>query len=176
LSKHLKGLILSVIPGFGHLYLGRHWRGLVVFAVFALAANGMYFAHEMAPDETGVYVFSLCRGAAVAMIAYSLLHVAYLSRRFERKPLAERKDYHFKRGQLQYVGGAFDEAASEFLTVLKLDPMDVDARFHLAMSYRALGRRRDAEKTFKRCLADDLDGKWRWEIKVELKALRREAE
>ena len=172
LSKRWKGLILAVIPGFGHLYLGRHWRGLAVFAIFALAVNGMYFAHEMAPDEIAEYVFSLCRGAAIAMLAYSLLHVAYVSRQFERKSVAERKDYHFKRGQVQYVGGAFDEAKSEFLTVLKLDPMDIDARFQLGISCRALGERREAVKAFRRCLADDLAGKWHWEIETQLKGLK----
>ena len=172
MSKRWKGLILAVIPGFGHLYLGRHWRGLAVFAVFAVAVNGMYFAHEMATDDIVEYVFSLCRGAAVAMLAYSLLHVAYVSRQFERTSIAERKDYHFKRGQLQYVGGAFDEAKSEFLTVLKLDPMDTDARFCLGISCRALGERREAVKAFRRCLADDLGGKWQWEIGVQLGELK----
>ena len=172
MSKRWKGLILAVIPGFGHLYLGRHWPGLAVFAVFAIAVNGMYFAHEMAPDDTVEYVFSLCRGAAIAMLAYSLLHVAYVSRQFERRSVAERKDYHFKRGQQQYVGGAFDEAKSEFLTVLRLDPIDIDARFYLAMSCKALGEGREALKAFRRCLADDLGGKWHWEIETQLKELK----
>lgn len=176
MSKRWKGLILAVIPGFGHLYLGRHWRGLVVFAIFALAVNGMYFAHELGPAETAAYAFSLCRGAAAAMLAYSLLHIAHVARLLARKPVPERKDYHLKRGLTQYVGGAFDGARAEFLSVLKLDPMDIDARFHLGMSCKALGERREAAKAFKRCLADDIDGKWQWEIETQLKELKREAE
>jgi len=172
LSTRWKGLVLAIVPGFGHLYLGRHWRGLAVFAVFAIAINGMYFAHEMASGQTAEHVFDLCRGGAAAMLAYSLLHVAYVSRQFERKSVAERKDYHFKLGQQQYVGGAFDEAKAEFLTVLKLDPIDIDARFWLGMSCRALGERREAAKSFRRCMADDLGGKWRWEVETQLKGLK----
>ena len=166
--------MFAIVPGMGHLYLGRHWRGLLVFAVFALAVNGMYFAGALCALETSAYVFSLCRGAAAAICIYSLLHVAYLSKHFETKPVTERKDYHFKRGLTQYLAGSFDSAKSEFLTVLKLDPIDVDARFHLAMTHKALGQRHEAVKAFKRCLVDDLDAKWRWEIKTELEKMKQE--
>ena len=172
MGRRWKALILAVIPGFGHLYVGRHWRGLLVFAVFALAVNGMYVADVMDSSGFSLHAFSLCRGAAVAMVAYSLLHVAYLSKRFERQSVTERKDYHFKRGLAEYLAGAFDVAKTEFDAVLKLDPMDVDARFHLAMTEKALGRRREAVRAFKRCLADDLDSKWKWEIETQLKALK----
>jgi len=169
-------LILAVVPGFGHLYVGRYWRGLLVFVIFAIAANGICFARELAPAGARETAVDLCAGAAAAIWLYSVLHVAYLSRRFERKTVAERKEYHFKRGLTQYVGGAFDEARAEFLTVLRLDPMDIDARFHLGMTCRALGERREAVQSLKRCLADDIDGKWRWEIETQLKELKREAE
>lgn len=172
MRKRWTALILAVIPGLGHLYLGRQWRGLMVFALFALAANGMYAAGLMGDREIGIYVFSLCRGAAVAVWLYSLLHVAYLSGRFEPARVGERKDYHFKRGLTQYLSGAFDAAKAEFLTVLKLDPMDIDARFHLAMTHQALGQRRRALRAFKRCLADDLDAKWKWEVGVQLDKAR----
>ena len=163
--------MLAVVPGLGHLYLGRHWRGLFVFAIFAIAVNGLYFARVANYPGTGIYVLSLCRVAGAAMWSYSLLHVAHLSGRFERRRVAERKDYHFKRGLARYLAGSFDAARSEFLTVLRLDPMDVDARFHLAMTQKALGRRRETARALKRCLADDLDAKWRWEINSELDKL-----
>ena len=56
--------------------------------------------------------------------------------------------------------------------MLRLDPMDVDARFHLAMTYKALGQPRKAVKAFKRCLVDDLDAKWKWEIQTQLDELK----
>lgn len=171
MSKRWRALFLALVPGLGHLYLGRHWRGLLVFALFALAVNGAYFGDVVGDPATGVYVLSLCRGAALAMVAYSILHVAHLGKQFERKPVKERKDYHFKRGLTQYLGGAFDGARAEFQTVLRLDPMDVEARFHLAMTYRALGEHRKAAKAFRRCLADDLEHKWKWEAETELKKL-----
>jgi len=168
LGKRWKALLLALVPGLGHLYVGRHWRGLLTFALFALAVNGVYAAWVM--DE--LFVGDLCRGAAAAAWCYSVAHIAYLSRQLRRKPVKERKDYHFKRGLTHYLAGAFGLAKAEFLTVLKLDPMDVDARFHLGMTFKALGDRRKAAKAFKRCLADDIDAKWKWEIDTEMDRLK----
>ena len=180
MGKRWTALILAVIPGMGHLYLGRHWRGLLVFSLFALGANGMYLAGEisesewnpLAQREVAIYVYHLCRGVAAAAWAYSILHIAYLGKRLATKPAQERRDYHLKRGLVQYVSGAFEGAKAEFLTVLRLDPMDIDARFHLAMTHQALGQHRRALKTFKRCLADDVDAKWAWEIQTQIDKVR----
>jgi len=174
LGRRWKALVLAVIPGFGHFYLGRQWRGLFVFGLFALAANGMYLAIEMGQGfgDVGEEVFALCRGAAVAVWAYSVLHVAHVVRRFETRAVIERKDYHFKRGLVQCLAGSFGSAESEFRAVLKLDPADADARFHLGMTCAALGRSRDAAKAFRRCLADDPGAKWTWEVKGQLDKLK----
>ena len=172
MSKRWKASFLAIVPGLGHLYLGRCWRGLFVFALFAIAANGACFAIITPPSEMRENVLGLCLTAAAAMWAYSIFHVAHLSRRFQTKALAERKAYPLKRGLARYVAGAFDAAQTELLAVLKLDPMDTDARFHLAMTHKALGQKRKALKAFKRCLADDLDRKWEWEIKRELEKIR----
>jgi tetratricopeptide (TPR) repeat protein len=172
-SKRWKAILLALVPGLGHLYLGRHWRGLGIFAVFAFAVNGMFIAFEAFFYTAGAEsVFMMFQGGAVSIWAYSVLHVAYLTKQFERAPVAERKDYHLKRGLTQYLAGSFDTALDEFNAVLKLDPMDIDARFHLGMTHKALGHQKPATKAFKRCLADDMNAKWRWEIEVQLKELK----
>ena len=163
--------MLAVVPGLGHLYLGRHWRGLLVFALFALGVNGMFGCRVLTDSVLGIWVLHLCFTAAGAAWCYSVLHVAHLGRAFASKPVQERKDYHFKRGLTQYLAGAFDAARDEFRTVLKLDPMDVDARFHLGMTLQALGERRKAARAFKRCLADDIHAKWKWEVRTQLAKL-----
>jgi tetratricopeptide (TPR) repeat protein len=172
LTLRWKALVAALVPGLGHLLFRRHWRGLLVFALFAIAVNGMHVARLVEDPVVGDYVFSLCAGATAAVWVYSVLHVAYLGRKFETKHARERKDYHFQRGLTQYLAGTFDGAKSEFLTVLRLDPLDADARFHLGMTHQALGRRRRAIKAFKRCLADDPDAKWRWEVETQLRQLR----
>lgn len=171
-----KALGLAVVPGLGHLYLGRRGRGLFVLALFAVAANGVHLAATL-ESYADIRTYGLCLwiGAAVSVWLYSIAHVAYLSRRFESRRRTERKEYHFKRGLTQYLSGSFDAARGEFRTVLRLDPLDVDARFHLGMTHAALGRRRDAVKAFKRCLADDVTAKWRWEVKREIERLRQRA-
>lgn len=171
-------LLLAAVPGLGHLYVGRQWRGLLFFGIFALAVNGYFTGVQMTRSPTravrqvGQHVRLFCAIGAAAIWLYSVLDVARLSKQFETKPLRERKDYHFKRGLHHYLAGAFESACGEFLTVLKLDPMDVDARFHLGMTHRALGQNRRAARAFKRCLADDPDGKWKWEAEAQLKQVR----
>ena len=172
MSKRWKALVFAVIPGLGHLYLGRHWRALLAFTLFAIGANGMSACQALPDRVMAIYVFHLCLTASVAAWIYSVLSVYSISRGFRAKPVGERRDYHFKRGLTQYLAGSFDGAKAELLTVLKLDPMDVDARFHLGMTLKALGDWRGAAKAFKRCLADDLDAKWQWEIETALAELK----
>ena len=173
MNRWRKALALAVVPGLGHLYLGRHWRGVLVFAVFAMAVNGMYFHLAAGESAGGEPILRFFAGACAAIWAYSVLHVAYLSRRFETKRFVERKDYHFKRGLTQYLGGLLEPARGEFLAVLKLDPMDIDARFHLGMTYLGLGERKKGVRSFKRCLTDDIDAKWKWEIETELEKMKK---
>jgi len=40
------------------------------------------------------------------------------------------------------------------------------------MTHKARGQRRKAVKAFKRCLADDIDAKWKWEVETELARLK----
>lgn len=168
MNKRWKAPIFALVPGLGHFYLGKHWRGLLVFTLFALGVNGAFGAAVMGEP----LVRDLCVGAAASAWAYSVLHVSYFVRRFGREAGRERRDYHFKRGLTQYLAGRFEAAITEFLIVLRLDPMDVDARFHMGMAHAALGQRRKAIQAFRQCLADDFDGKWKWEIGVQLSQLR----
>jgi tetratricopeptide (TPR) repeat protein len=169
-SKRWTAILLALVPGLGHLYLGRHWRGLGVFALFAFAVNAMFLAFEGLIDAQGS--LRLFRCGAVAAWAYSVLHVALLSRQFDQPPGVDRKDYHFKRGLSQYLAGAFEAARDEFRAVLKLDPMDIDARFHLGMTLRAMGQTQQAVRAFRRCLADDVHAKWRWEVDVQMARMK----
>lgn len=163
--------LLAIVPGLGHVYLGKFWRGIVVFFIFSLAVNGIYFAVVTGYPSAASGVFACFAGAACAMLAYSVLHTVYLARRTETASRRERKDYHFRRGMVQYIAGAFEPAKTEFEAVLKLDPMDIDARFHLGMTLAALGDHRTAAKQFKRCLSDDINHKWSWEVKRQMEQM-----
>jgi len=163
--------LLAIVPGLGHVYLGKFWRGLAVFFIFSFAVNGIYFAFVTGHPATSGAVFACFAGAASAMLVYSVLHTIYLSCRTETASRRERKDYHFRRGMVQYIAGAYGQARDEFEAVLKLDPMDIDARFHLGMTLSALGDRAAAAKQFKRCLSDDITKKWNWEIKRQMEQI-----
>jgi hypothetical protein len=171
-AKRWNALLLAAVPGLGHLYLGRSVLGLVLFTLFGLAANGFFFTYTLDPSDIRTGVLAFCGFASAAIWLASFLHAARLAGRHQEPHVAERKEYHLKRGLTQYVAGSFETARDEFLTVLKLDPTDVDARFHLAMAYARAGEPRLAVKAFKRCRSDDVDGKWRWEVQRELDRLQ----
>ncbi len=172
-------LLLTVVPGLGHIYAGRQWRGLLLFALFAIAINGYVAGTEMTRSEDrtvrerGRQVRVACTVGAIGVWIFALVDIARLSKQFESKPRRERKDYHFKRGLHHYLAGTYESARGEFLTVLKLDSMDADARYYLGMTHQALGNKRRAVRAFKRCLAADTEKKWNWEAKAQLKKVRR---
>lgn len=163
--------LLAIVPGLGHVYLGKLWRGILVFFVFSLAVNGIYFAIVTGYPVVAGGVFNCFAGAACAMFAYSILHTVYLSARKVPASIRERKEYHFRRGMVQYIAGQFQPAREEFEAVLKLDQMDIDARFHLGMTLAALGDKRLAAKHLKRCLSDDIHRKWEWEVKRQMEQM-----
>lgn len=172
MNKWNTATLLSLVPGLGHVYIGRTHRGIFVFLIFMVATNSLYLAVTMGIPSQAPEVLSLFIGSMISSLLYSLLHIIYLSRRLETKAHAQSKEYHFKRGLSKYLEGSFDAANEEFIAVLKVDPLDADARFHLAMTELRLGNRTGAEREFRRCKADDIDCKWSWEIAQQLERTR----
>lgn len=66
----------------------------------------------------------------------------------------QQEQYGAQLGQAwaQHRQGQQREAASSFEQILKASPDHVDALYGLGLVHKAIGSRKDAKKTFERCL------------------------
>lgn len=56
-------------------------------------------------------------------------------------------------GRLAVVSGQYDKAIARLTKVIRMDPKNAEAYFHLAEAYRAMGRKDEAVKTLEQCKA-----------------------
>lgn len=63
----------------------------------------------------------------------------------------DNKDMNLILGRLSVVSGQYDKAVARLEHLVKIDPNNAEAYFHLAEAYRALGRKEDAVKALETC-------------------------
>jgi hypothetical protein len=80
-------LIIGIIPGFGHIWLGRVLRGLVLFFIFANGVNGYFVGKYL--WERGGREFIEWGSLTVAVIAYFFAYINLVIIAKKPKPLSE---------------------------------------------------------------------------------------
>ena len=63
----------------------------------------------------------------------------------------DNKDMNLILGRLSVVSGQYDKAVARLEHLVKIDPNNAEAYFHLAEAYRAVGRKDDAIKALETC-------------------------
>ncbi len=63
----------------------------------------------------------------------------------------DNKEMNLILGRLAVVSGQYDKAITRLEKLIKLDPTNAEAYFHLAEAYRAVGRKDDAIKSLEQC-------------------------
>ncbi len=162
----------SVIPGVGHILAGATWRGVVLFFLFAMAANGVligaFLWEGKLPAERILWGSALAVVGLWVWAAMDCYKIVVLRNSPERLVW---RDGRFREGVLLYLRENESAARDLFLEVLEVFPEDVDALFYLGCSEMALGRRARAIKAFKRLRVADELGKWSWETDRQLERL-----
>ena len=164
-------LVLSIVPGWGHVYWGRELRGLAIFTVFAVAGFGLLNGLFIYLGEMRAFII----GGAAAVLAgatafswYDILRRTGLAR---VRAEAEERERSLKAGTVAYLEGDLDAAAGHFTLPLEADPADFEALFRLGIVRARAGRAREAALWLRRALRNDEDGKWAWEIRRQLELL-----
>ncbi|MBI4575210.1 MAG: hypothetical protein HY722_02990 [Planctomycetes bacterium] len=178
LGFHLACVLLTAVTGLGHIALGRTRRGLVLFALFAFSANGVFVAAYLWQDAPGegltadriLVASALATGLVwgygwVDIVQRTLLHDAARARRL--------REEGFRSAVAHYLGGRLDPAREVLRTLLGAEPRDADVLFRLAQVEGAAGRRRAQLRALRRCRRADLEGKWRWEVARSMECLDR---
>lgn len=171
--SRLAAIVLSLVPGWGHVYWGREPTGLLIFTLFAAAAfslvNGLFL--YLGGGRTLLVAFSLLLlGVTLAWSWISILRWTSPSR---IRSIEERRNQAFREGAAAFVRGDNDGAVAAFSRCVEVDPGDVEALFRLGIVTARAGDTRGARSWLRRAQKHDLDDKWAWEIERELERLKR---
>jgi len=167
-------LLLSVVPGWGHVYWGRELLGMGIFTVAALCAFAWF---------NGVFVYRGAGRGALAVSAGVLLAIVVVVQCVElawrtrpQRVAAEEKERErwMRDGTAAYLRGNLDAALECFRHCLRTRPQDVDALFRLGVVAARAGDTRAATRWLRRTTRYDLDDRWHWEIEREFAKLRRD--
>jgi hypothetical protein len=164
---------LSVVSGLGHIYLGRPTAGVVYFALFAAAANGLIVAALwIGPEARTIAQVS---GAALALVWLAALASAVrLSAMTDREALCLERSERLREGIVAGLRGDHRAALAAFETAARcdIDGDDADVQFHLGLAALRLGDERRAERAWRFCVHGCLEGRFRFEIERERAKLR----
>ncbi len=173
--RHSRGLalVLSLVPGWGHVYLGREGLGLLTFTVTAF---GMFLFLNVALIYDGQHRLALARAIASLTVLFWVWSVADVWRRSSsgrRRRLEEEKLRLLRQGMIEYLRDEMEASESTFRACLKLDGFDAEALFRLGVVTSRRGKTAEARRFLRRARREDLDAKWSWEIANELKRLQK---
>ena len=157
-----------LVPGIGHVMLGRIGRGLWFFVWFAFFANATAISPILGTLGTRVDPRG-CAVAAGVIWLYSTLDLLRILVWRRRKALDERKRERFLSAFGYYLRGEYPRARIKLRSVLKLDRDDPDAHFHIGMTYKREGMPRLAKRHFRKALVLDPWRKWETDVARELK-------
>ena len=181
MKKILTLLLSFLLPGIGHISIGRIAVGVAFFLGEVIVANcyawlvlPFYRAADAfaAPDPAVAWKSSLAIGCFVLLWIGCQAHLVYLL--YVRHPdrFMDEKELAFREGLRYYVRDELPEAIRQFERVLSFDPFDRDAYFHLGVCFSRAGRYAKARRRFRKCTELDDDRKWAEEIVDELERIR----
>jgi hypothetical protein len=177
-------MLLSLVTGWGHIYLRHYVLGAILFCLFATALNGVFLGSVIESDKSlARFIFDASVPAAGAIWLFGLVHAWKISYGCDRVKLRAERTRLFRDGLTAYLRDDLDTAARALESCVDrdVDWEDSDALFHLgvvemrrAEVFGGRGERRAAERAqsrglraFKVCLAHDDRKKWRGEIAHE---------
>jgi tetratricopeptide (TPR) repeat protein len=173
---HSRGLafLLSLVPGWGHVYLGRERVGLAIFSL--TAASAFLLLNVVLIGRGGRTSLSWVAGAAVVLFwAFGIADVWRRTSPARLKRIEERKSAFLRSGIIAYLRDDLAAAQADFRACLKLDSQEPEALLRLGVVLSRQGAIRSARSFLRRARALDLEEKWRWEIERELESLREKA-
>lgn len=167
----LLALPFGVVPGWGHIVLGKALRGYLFFFFFALFANFALLSFVAWPSLATGYVAPGCGAAAAIVWLFAFTDLWRLAVWRHRPALRALKDEALREGLAKFLAGDLAGARAAYARLVRLDREDPDGHFHLGTVAAAEGKRREARAHWKECLAVDATKKWADEARAELAKL-----
>ncbi len=174
--RRITALVLSLVPGWGHVYWGRETLGLTIFTVAAICGfsflNGLFIYQG---EGREVLTWTSGTLSAITFIA------AWVELFFRTSPAREERERTvgvrlLHQGTIAYLKNDSDNAALLFRECLRIDPQDVEALFRLGVTFARRGDKQQALRWLRRTLSFDVEEKWHWEVHRELMSLNEKSE
>ena len=174
--KKILTLILSfILPGIGHILRGKILMGIVAFLAVVTLLDAWAYLEFSTPEPSASWKFGLLAGSYALIWIICQAHMGYLLWIRDPERFHDQKELAFGEGLRYYVVDDIPNAIRQFERVLRIDPSDRDACFHLAVCFSRSGMYRRAKRSFRKCTELDDDRKWAVEIEEELGRARQEA-
>ena len=151
---------LSLVPGWGHIWVKRPMRGLILFALFFAALNYGLLAENDPTDKKPLIDPTLAYGIAVGGFVFSIVDTTRVTLWLRSKTVQGRRSALFRKMVTHYLRNEYGQADEAVSKMLRIDPDDAGLIFWKGMLQRDVGQRRRAMKSFKRSLATDVDDYW----------------
>ncbi len=165
-------LLLSLVPGWGHVYWGRELGGLGIFTLFAVSGfsllNGLFI--YIGGGRGALIAVALT--ALVGAFLWSWISILRLTSPGRAQAREQKRLGSLKEGMVAYLRGDVDAARVAFLACVESDPGDVEALFRLGVICARSDDVRNARRWLRQASKHDLDDKWRWELERELEKLK----
>lgn len=164
--------LCAVVPGLGHVVLGRCGRGVMLFFFFATLLNGYLLAPYLFPPEEVAGRARLLLGASGLVWAYAVTEVFLITVWRRRPAFVRRKRQLYYEAHRAYLGDRLTDARRILNRLLRMDPEEPAGHFFLALVHRDLGNVWRARLRFREALWVDPDHRWRAQVRRELADLR----
>mgnify|MGYP001194902154 CR=1 FL=1 len=167
--QRIPALLLSLVPGWGHVYWGRESAGIGIFSAAALVGFAFLnssLVYQGAGKTTLAWVFGVILGLVMAANWIDIFL------RTDPERIAEddrRRRLCMQRGTAAYLQGDLDGALGEFRECLKIEPNCPESLFRLGVLAVQKDDLETARSSFRRALRYDLAEKWSWEIEQQFK-------
>lgn len=171
-SSRTLALLLSLAPGWGHVYLGRERAGMALFTMAALCLFALVNLLLVYFGELRLLYLRLAGGGALFFWLTSVADVWRRTSPRRLRRLEREKEDLLRRGMIAYLRGQPDLAQEAFRASLRLDGDDVEALVRMGVVAARSGAVSLARRALRRARRVDLAGKWTWEIGKELLLLR----
>lgn len=164
----LLSIPFGVVPGWGHIVLGKALRGFLFFFFFALFANFALLSFVAWPALATGYVAPGCGAAAGILWLTAAADLWRLAIWRHRAALRSLKDEALRDGLTRFLAGDLAGARAAYRRLVFLDREDPDGHFHLGNVAAAEGKWIEARRHWKTCLSVDIAQKWSEEARAEL--------
>lgn len=168
MSSRGTSILLSLLPGWGHIYLGREGQGLLVFTAAAISGFTLLNATLIYLGELRGTLIGIASIATAGLFLYSVGDIFRLTAPLRLQRISRRRDQLLWEGMLAYLRSDYVGAEQKFLECARLDALDVEPVFRAGVAASRRGAWREARRLFNKARKLDIELKWKWELEEEL--------